>query len=616
MALSGSVGGSVVDGHYSAWVDWEASQDIGSNTSTITATLYFSCDWDIYIGSRTHTVWIDGEAFDIEDGATSGTGTWAIGSVSKTIEHESDGTRAFSISFSYDLRATLSGDYYGSITGGDSWSLDTIPRTSSISLSSSSIDFGNNITISINRASDSFVHNIYYAVNGAGETAIAYGATTSCTWQVPYDLMNKIPNATSMNITITVNTYNSDDVYIGTTTATFTATVPTRVVPSISAITCTDPYGYVSKFGGYVQSKSKVKITASTAGVYSSTIKSYKITANGQNYTSNGCTTDVLATAGTNTITVTVTDSRGRTATKTTTISVLAYSSPIIAILTAYRCTSDGTADEEGAYMKVTFNASVTALNNKNTKSFTLKYKKQSVTSYTTHTTYTNAYIWNSSVIIAADINSAYDIQLNAVDYYGTTTMIVQVSTAFTLMDFRKTGRGVAIGKVSEKDAFECNMDADFKKNVFINGNDSMANFVNQAWVENNTSTWVPVFNNNKIEHTTKNDIVLSGEVESIDEFNGNLRLRTYGRMVFCHLTGVTYADFISYTLSGKWKPPYWMAFPVVGANGEIMVTGYFDVNVDGKMNSWYFNNFGSQAVWASDWRLYGVGCWVTSSKY
>ena len=39
-----------VDEHYSAWVDWSASQDIGGNTSTITATLYFSCDCIISSG--------------------------------------------------------------------------------------------------------------------------------------------------------------------------------------------------------------------------------------------------------------------------------------------------------------------------------------------------------------------------------------------------------------------------------------------------------------------------------------------------------------------------------------------------------------------------------------
>ena len=37
-------------------------------------------------------------------------------------------------------------------------------------------------------------------------------------------------------------------------------------------------------------------------------------------------------------------------------------------------------------------------------------------------------------------------------------------------MDFRSTGKGMAVGKVSEKDAFEVGMDADFKGSVMIGG--------------------------------------------------------------------------------------------------------------------------------------------------
>ena len=461
MALSGSVRGSVVDEHYSAWVDWSASQDIGGNTSTITATLYFSCDWDIDIGERTHTIWIDGEAFDISDTPTSGTGTWNLGSVSKTIGHNSDGTKAFSISFSYDMGAWIRGDYYESITGSDSWTLDTIARASNPSLSASSVIMGNSITVYTNRQSTLFTHTIKYEWGNSGQVKIGTGIADSFKWTVPLNFANSIPNSTSGTCTFYVSTWSNGSV-IGTKAVSFTVTVPTNIGPSLSSIACSDPNGYASTYGAYVQNKSKVKVTVTASGSYSSTIKSYKITANGMDYTYNGLTTDVITTSGSNTIKVVVTDSRGRTATKTTTINVLAYSSPVISELSVYRCTSNGTANDEGAYMRVTFKASITALNNKNGKKFVLQYRKQNLASYTTHTTYTGAYTWNSSVIIAADINSAYDIQLVVTDNFGTTAMVIQVSTAFTLMDFRNTGRGVALGKVSEQDAFECKLKAIF----------------------------------------------------------------------------------------------------------------------------------------------------------
>lgn len=360
------------------------------------------------------------------------------------------------------LECYIEHDTFSSDSNEFTISTTHIPRASQPSLDTSNVDFGDDITIYTNRASDNFTHHLYYSFNSGDEVGITEGFADSYTWTVPTDLMNKIPNNTSASITFYLYTFG--DSLIGCKTITFTATVSSSVAPEISAIECRDPFEYETAYGAYVQNKSKVKVTVTAAGCYSSTIKSYKITANGENYAFNGATTDVLTKAGTNTINVTVTDSRGRTITKTVNINVIAYSTPVIEVLTAYRCTSNGTANEEGAYIKVIFNALITALNNKNSKTFTLQYKIQNAAGYTTHTTYTRTYTWNSNVIIAADVDNAYDIQLVAVDDFGTTTKVIQVSTAFTLIDFRDTGRGVAFGKVSEKDEFECVLPAEFKK--------------------------------------------------------------------------------------------------------------------------------------------------------
>lgn len=92
MALSGSITGSIMDGHYQTRIDWTATQDIGSNTSTITAKLYLVSNWALEIGTRTHTVTIDGTAYLITSGSISvgnGENTTYIGEVSKTVTHNS-----------------------------------------------------------------------------------------------------------------------------------------------------------------------------------------------------------------------------------------------------------------------------------------------------------------------------------------------------------------------------------------------------------------------------------------------------------------------------------------------------------------------------------------------
>lgn len=70
-----------------------------------------------------------------------------------------------------------------------------------------------------------------------------------------------------------------------------------------------------------------------------------------------------MTTVGSNTCKVTITDSRGKTATKSTTFKVLAYTVPTINTFTAVR------NDTTNTTVNVSYGATITSLNNKNTKS-------------------------------------------------------------------------------------------------------------------------------------------------------------------------------------------------------------------------------------------------------
>jgi len=471
MALSGAFEGSIKDGHYKVRVEWSATQDIANNQSTITAKLYMINDWNMSISARSnaHSVTIDGTTTTFSTSAISGTGTRLIGTATKTVTHNSDGTKSVAMSAVFAIKAYFDSEYVATITASSTITLDTIARASQPSLSASSVEMGNEVTIYTNRASSSFTHTLKYTFGSLAAT-IASGVGASTTWSVPLELAHWLTHATSGTCTITCETYNGSTL-IGTKTVSLVVTVPASIVPSISVINCSDPNGYATTYGGYVQGKSKVKIDVSAGGSYKSEIKSYKITANGVTYTANGCTTGVLLTAGTNTISVTVTDSRGRTATKTKTISVLAYTSPTILKLSAVRCLSDGTENEDGAYMCVGVTASVTALNNKNKAYFQLRYKKTTESSWTVKYTWDNtAYAVGANIIIDADTSYSYDVQMVATDSFGTATANAGIGTSFTLLDFSASGKGMAVGKVSEQDAFECDLPAVFTGNVTASG--------------------------------------------------------------------------------------------------------------------------------------------------
>lgn len=472
MALSGSFSASQRNGTETVRCDWSGTQNISNNTTTITAKLYFINKYAINIGSRTHTIIIDGTSYNITSNNITTSGEHYIGSASKTISHSSDGTRTVAMSFNFSLKATLSGVYYEGLSQSSFATLNTIPRASSFTLSASSIEFGKSITVNIKRASSNFTHQLYYSFNGGSYARIASNISTSYTWTVPISLINNIPSSASAKITFKLYTFNGN-INIGNTTknGTFTATVPTTVVPTISAISCSDKTGLSSQFSSYIQNKSKVKISVSATGVYKSSIKSYSISVNGETLKNNNAVSSVLKTSGTNTISVKVTDTRNRvSAVKTTTINVLPYSNPKITSLVTNRCNINGELNNEGEYMKVIVNASISSLNNLNAKEFILQYKLSSSGQIKTIETYNASYTYETEKIVEIGKDDTVVISLVVSDSFTTTTSSNNLGSAYTLLDFKANGKGLALGKVSTEDGFDCNMETRFRKDVRSDG--------------------------------------------------------------------------------------------------------------------------------------------------
>ena len=132
MALSGSISTNGCSGegegrYYT--LSWTATQSIANNTSTISWTLSTDGGYSSWMTERTVYVDIDGErVFSKTNAVDRYRGTIATGT--KTISHNSDGTRSFSVS----LAAAI---YYSSIgcTGDQTFTLDTIARASTLSAS-------------------------------------------------------------------------------------------------------------------------------------------------------------------------------------------------------------------------------------------------------------------------------------------------------------------------------------------------------------------------------------------------------------------------------------------------------------------------------------------------
>ena len=311
---------------------------------------------------------------------------------------------------------------------------------------------------------------------GNASGTIATGVETSAAWTVPLSLINQIPNATRGNITIFCDTYSGSNL-IGTKSVVLKATVPSSIVPTLS-ITIEEAAYIPSNITGYVQNKSRVKVTSTAAGTYSSEIKNYAVTVDGTPYTGATVTSNTLTNSGEIAIKVVVTDSRGRTTTVTETIMVAAYSAPKITSTSAFRCNSatDPTSNPSGEYICVQPRGSITALSGQNEKTCRIYYRKKGASSYSSVSVSMSDYVLDSEyVIFAAAGDSSYDIYATLADSFSLSEFDTpDVQTTVIPMDayMDESGENVigwAFGKqVEVTKAVDFGWDVIFRKSATI----------------------------------------------------------------------------------------------------------------------------------------------------
>lgn len=329
-------------------------------------------------------------------------------------------------------------------------------------VSSTSVNLGSAVTIYTNRQSTATTHTIsYWFGNASGAIATNVGASVS--WTPPLSLASEIPNATSGICTITCNSFVNGTI-TGTRTCTLTLNVPSTVVPSISSVTVEDTNTTVKdKIAAFVKSLSTLQVAITAAGIYGSTISSYRTSLDGVSYTAASFTASKkLSTAGDMTMTVTVTDSRGRTATYQTTFNVLDYAVPSIKKFSAERCSSDGSAAQlDGTNVRYSFEGGVNSLGGKNGLSCVVYYKLKSATAWTqaekmSITSYTLS-ATNKLLTQTYDALNSYDLKVRLTDYFYYVEQSVSIGTKGVILDFLSDGTGVGIGKVAETSGYiEC----------------------------------------------------------------------------------------------------------------------------------------------------------------
>lgn len=460
---------------YTIYVSFsETATSTANNTSTISISGYMIGDnigWSSNYNSYLKLYWHDnytGKDVLVKTSSafkslSQNTKKTVSGSI--TVTHKSDGSLSGYAKLSYTAGSTSGGYAPSSASVSTSTkALTTIPRASSIS-SLSGTYIGSSVTVSISRQISTATHKVEYSFAGSAYTTVDADATNSCVFTPPMSLCSNVPSSTSGTLTVRITTYYGGSQIGSSVTKSITLYVPSGVVPSIGSIGLTRvDNGVPSTWGVYVKGFSKCAVSInSPAGSYGSTIKSYSISGGGLSSGSSSATTGVLNSSGTITFTCTVTDSRGRTASKTSSISVIDYYSPSISV-SAKRCTSDGTENGSGTYLKVTANYSIASVSGKNSvSSRRVSCNGASNTSFSSGVAF----------VLAANcsIASTYVLTASVTDALGRSVSVTfDISTAERIMNVKANKKGIAFGKFAQHD----NM-VDFGWPIRVEGNDLVA---------------------------------------------------------------------------------------------------------------------------------------------
>lgn len=473
MALSGSYQETFKKG-YTIRTEWKAAQNIDKNYSDLTISLYLVCNsgYDLYIGSRTHTVNIAGNNYNITSSniSTRGNSTIHLGSLEKRIYHNSDGTLDVWLSTTLDISARIHGSFVGSVDGGsDTIELDKIPRMSTISdIMQGSRDLGEEHIIHIQKQlTGDVTHDVWYVIRGEkGSSQWHYIAHKTRDLDLTFipteEHVDLQPNSSTIFMDIGCKTYK-DGEQIGEITynSGWYMKVPYKYSPDILSIDVSDINTKSKALGVYVQNHSKLKVVTNAKGLAGATIKEISVSVDKNIYSGQSITTKEITQSGNVEIVISITDSRGKTEIRKRTIKVELYDLPKILNFSADRTE----ADEK--VVKLIYNFKMSSIASKNPCNWKIDRRPRGSSTWTTVISGNEKSLNSNTLTYNVSTDREYEFKLNISDFNTSNESLIYVYTSFVLFDFHKDGKGIAIGRSSIlNDMFDIDTITKFRKEV------------------------------------------------------------------------------------------------------------------------------------------------------
>lgn len=408
----------------------ENSTSTTNNTSNITVTAKLKANgtyWSTSYNSTLEIYWYDNktDSLTLKDSITFAglSGYYDSKSVSSTfnVTHKNDGTLSgyakavFTKGSTTSRNAPPSGNVSTNTTA-----LTSIARASTISCTSPFV--GDVATINISRADNSYTDTLTYTIGSLTGTIATRTSNTTVAFDTS-SLVNDIytqmgSTNTSVQGTITVQTYNGSGTSLGTNTATFRLYANENdCKPEISFNVITTDNQSLTLTGNnttFIKDRSESQITYTITPKYGATITN-KWVANYTDLPPSPVTNWVI---GTSNFTMCALDSRNYQTSLTQTLNIINYFNPNVSVQ-AYRTSPTGSeikAKIQGTFFNDTF-GSVT-----NTLTLVVKYRIKGTSAWTTlrtlveNTDYkiSGNNFWSGTGSVASDItldNSVFDYQ-------------------------------------------------------------------------------------------------------------------------------------------------------------------------------------------------------------
>lgn len=432
----------------------ENSTTVADNTSNVTCTATLtpsSAYWSSSYPSTLAIYWHDNrENYDRQVASISFNGLSSASDVK---------TASGTINVTHNDDGTLSGYAYAVFTKGQTTStwacnsgsvatpltaLTTIARASTPTITPSTFNIGDTITINTNRKSTAFTHTLTFYF-GTYSYQIATGVTDTITFDtstVANEMYQQIPNASAGQGNVTAVTYNGTT-QIGTKNALFEANV-TNSNPTFTAEyqdINSQMTAITNNNQQLIRNNSNLQISISNASAKNyATLSSLTAVINGTTYTGSlrgtGGSIDVgtLNLSSNTTAQVILTDSRGIKTVQNLNLIILDWVLPT-AIISLQR--------QNNFYSEtdINVNAEYSSLDSKNTITIKVRQKKVSDSTYSNYTTLQD----DVTTTLTLDNSFAWDVQVLLQDRIGSTTYNLTIDRGIPITFFDRLKRSVGI---------------------------------------------------------------------------------------------------------------------------------------------------------------------------